>query len=167
MEVAMSSKITSMKTNLVILYLVLFCICITDCGNGPIESKYSDIEQRVYELANEHRISEGLVTLQWSEIIAEQCRIHSQDMAQGIVDFGHDGFSERIDNIRDEIMVTAAGENVAYNIGEQDPANAAVEAWLSSPGHRANIEGDYNFTGVGVAKTNDDTYYFTQIFIRN
>ncbi len=50
-----------------------------------------------------------------------------------------------------------------------DPAGAAVNAWLASTGHRQNIEGDYHLTGVGVASPDNDslTFYFTQIFIKN
>jgi uncharacterized protein YkwD len=37
--------------------------------------------------------------------------------------------------------------------------------WLNSPGHRKNIEGPYNLTGIAMAKAKDGTMYFTQIFI--
>ncbi len=148
------------------VFLIACCILVISCGNEPVESEYADIENKVFELVNEHRTGEGLATLGWSELIAEQCRIHSQDMAEGTVDFGHDGFSERIDNIRQEIDVVSAGENVAYNMGYSDPAQQAVDAWLSSSGHRQNIEGDYTLTGVGVAKSEGYAYYFTQIFVK-
>jgi len=148
------------------VFLIACCILVISCGNGSVESEYADIENRVFELVNEHRTSEGLATLGWSELIAEQCRIHSEDMAEGTVDFGHDGFNDRVENIRQEIDVVRAGENVAYNMGYIDPAQQAVDAWLLSSGHRQNIEGDYVLTGVGVAKSEGDAYYFTQIFIQ-
>ena len=31
------------------------------------------------------------------------------------------------------------GENIAYNFGFDDPGGFAVERWMLSPGHRANI----------------------------
>jgi uncharacterized protein YkwD len=41
----------------------------------------------------------------------------------------------------------------------------AVDGWLGSPHHRENIEGNFDRTGVGIARSGDGTYYYTQIFI--
>ena len=56
-------------------------------------------------------------------------------------------------------------ENVGYNMGYSDPAGRVVERWLNSPGHKKNIEGNYNLTGIGVIQADQVTYYFTQIFV--
>ena len=153
---------------------LLFAVILFElpgCGNTDDEPENNETALRVHELINQHRVDQGLDTLYWNDVIADQCYEHSQDMADGVVPFGHDGFTERVDNIAQElgISVSAAGENVAYNMGMNDPAQAAVTAWLNSPGHRANIEGDYHLTGVGVACPDDDsiTFYFTQIFIKD
>ena len=63
------------------------------------------------------------------------------------------------------IAYSAAAENVAYNSGYSDPATQAVQGWLKSTGHRQNLEGNYNLTGIGIAKNAKGEYYFTQIFI--
>ncbi|MFQ5584977.1 MAG: CAP domain-containing protein [Calditrichia bacterium] len=60
----------------------------------------------------------------------------------------------------------AAGENLAYNPGFGDVAKSTFEAWLKSPGHRKNIEGEFDLTGIGVVKTENESYYFTQIFVQ-
>jgi uncharacterized protein YkwD len=141
------------------------------CDGTPDEPEYVEIALQVHELVNEHRISQGLDSLGWNETIAQEGYEHSHDMADGIVPFGHDGFNDRVDHIAQklEITITRAGENVAYNYNMSDPAQAAVDAWLGSTGHRQNIEGDFHLTGVGVACPANDslTYYFTQIFIKN
>jgi uncharacterized protein YkwD len=150
----------------------LFCVStsVTSCGSTQEEQEHTTIALRVHELVNEHRVSQGLDTLAWNETIAQEGYEHSQDMADGIVPFGHDGFSERVDRIAQELGITiaSAGENVAYNYNMNDPAQVAVTAWLGSSGHRANIEGNFRVTGVGVACPDNDslTYYFTQIFVR-
>jgi uncharacterized protein YkwD len=54
---------------------------------------------------------------------------------------------------------------VAFNQGHRDPAAVAVQGWLESPGHRENIEGPYELTGVGVASNAKGEVYFTQIFV--
>ncbi|MFM6200937.1 MAG: CAP domain-containing protein, partial [Dolichospermum sp.] len=54
-----------------------------------------------------------------------------------------------------------------YNQGHQDPAAQAVQGWLNSSGHLANIRGNYNQTGIGVARNNQGKIYFTQIFLQS
>jgi uncharacterized protein YkwD len=56
-------------------------------------------------------------------------------------------------------------ENVAVNQGYRNPASEAVRGWLASRGHRENIEGPYQSTGVGVASDAAGNVYFTQIFV--
>ncbi len=50
-----------------------------------------------------------------------------------------------------------AAENVAYGYA----VNAVVNGWMNSPGHRANILGDYNSIGIGYANG-----YYTQVFAK-
>jgi uncharacterized protein YkwD len=57
-------------------------------------------------------------------------------------------------------------ENVGFNVGYANPASKAVEDWLHSPGHLNNIKGDFELTGIGVAKNKRGKYYFTQIFLK-
>jgi uncharacterized protein YkwD len=58
-----------------------------------------------------------------------------------------------------------SAENVAFNQGHRDPAADAVRGWLASRGHRENIEGPYELTGVGVVSNAKGEFYFTQIFV--
>jgi len=53
------------------------------------------------------------------------------------------------------------------NWGSTDPVGVAVSGWLNSTGHRNNIEGNYDLTGVGVAKSSDGKYYLTQMFAKS
>jgi uncharacterized protein YkwD len=85
-------------------------------------------------------------------------------MASGRVPLGHSGFQQRVQMIG--IPFRGAAENVAYNMGYSDPAKQAVDGWIKSTGHRTNIEGNFNLTGVGVVRNARGEYYFTQIFIR-
>ncbi|MEH2398424.1 CAP domain-containing protein [Nostoc sp.] len=122
------------------------------------------LEQSVFSQINNYRASQGLPALTRNSAIENQARIHSQNMANGTVPFGHTGFSERVRAIG--IPYRAAGENVAYNQGYSDPATIAVQGWLKSPGHLANIKGNYDKTGIGVASNSKGAIYFTQIFLR-
>jgi len=126
-----------------------------------------EIESQVFKLINLYRKSQSLPLLQWSSLPAHLARQHSLDMSRGVVPFGHDGFAERYAILKAAMpTLTSMGENVAWNQGFSDPAQAAVDAWLSSPDHLANIEGDYNLSGVGVGENSEGQYYFTQIFVK-
>lgn len=123
------------------------------------------LEINVFNLINQARIANLLPALSWSEVIAQQSRAHSLNMANGIVPFGHQGADARYAALRAAIAsLTRFGENVAYNFGFSNPAQTAVNGWLNSPGHYANIMGNFTITGVGVAKNLRGEYYFTQIF---
>ncbi|MBD2435726.1 CAP domain-containing protein [Nostoc sp. FACHB-110] len=123
----------------------------------------SAIEDLVYQQINQLRRHQSLPDLKRDSAIDTQARIHSQNMASGQVPFSHNGFVERIEAIK--ILYKATAENVAYNQGYSDPATQAVQGWRNSSGHWQNITGNYNLTGVGVAKNIQGEYYFTQIFI--
>ncbi len=90
-------------------------------------------------LANQHRVAIGLAPLQWDSQVAGVARAHSVDMAtRGY--FSHvdpEGNSpfDRLDQAG--IPWSAAGENIAagYTTGQ-----SVYDAWMSSPGHRANLE---------------------------
>ena len=61
----------------------------------------------------------------------------------------------------------ALGENIAYNQGYDDPGGFAVENWMLSPGHRANIlNPEFQESAIGVFVAADGTVYLTQEFIR-
>jgi uncharacterized protein YkwD len=126
---------------------------------------YASIEWRVHALTNQYRATVGKPPLEWSEVIAAQCRIHSTNMATGVVAFGHDGFDERSAAIAESIPHSNPAENVAQTGGGSDPAQAAVTMWLNSDGHRRNIEADHDMAAVGVARASGGTYFFTQFFL--
>lgn len=129
-------------------------------------SPYSALEQSIHQQINQYRQSLKLPPLSLDPRISEQARAHSQAMANGEVPFSHQGFEQRVGAIRRVIPDRAAAENVAFNQGFSNPGQQAVQGWIKSPGHRINIEGQYDLTGIGIVKNAKGEYYFTQIFIR-
>lgn len=121
------------------------------------------IEDSVHQQINQLRREQGLPALRRDAAMDGQARIHSQNMASGRVPFGHIGFAQRIQATG--IPYRGAAENVAFNGGYSDPATKAVQGWRYSSGHWRNIIGNYNLTGIGVAKNSRGHYYFTQLFI--
>jgi uncharacterized protein YkwD len=123
------------------------------------------LEQEAYRQINVYRASKKLPKLTWNDKIAAQARQHSQGMATKKVAFGHVGFSDRSKAIG--IVYSRVAENVAYNQGYADPVTQAVQGWLKSSGHKANIEGAYNLTGIGAAQNAQGEVFFTQIFLNS
>jgi len=59
------------------------------------------------------------------------------------------------------------GENIAYNQGYDDPGAFAVQRWMISPGHRANIlSNEFEQSAIGVSIASDGTVYLTQVFMK-
>ena len=125
------------------------------------------VEKEAFALVNQYRKSSQLPLLTWDEKIARVACGHSKDMATGEVDFGHDGFRERVSDLK-SIMAgyRGAGENVFMSSDLSEVARQAVAIWLHSPHHLENIRGDYNYSGMGVWQDKDGTIYFTQIFMK-
>lgn len=128
---------------------------------------YTNEEQTISSMTNDHRQSLNVPALTWNEDIAVLAREHSINMANGTVPFGHAGLEERIEQLKNIMDVYLTAENVAYVKGYENPGSALIEGWLRSPSHLVHIEdAAFQETGVGVTKTSDGTYYATQIFIR-
>jgi uncharacterized protein YkwD len=125
----------------------------------PTATAYDD---EILQLINDHRMSIGKPALQKSQVIWEQANAHSRNMASGSVPFGHDGFEARIAAIRASLGPGgSAAENVAMGYRT---AAAVVSGWLSSAGHRANIEGNATRTGISAVQSGTGTWYYTQLF---
>jgi uncharacterized protein YkwD len=124
-----------------------------------------NMETGILQEVNAYRKKIGKPALQMMDAASAQAAIHSRNMAQQKTAFGHDGFETRVANIRKQataININAAAENVAF--GELT-AQKVVDGWLHSPGHKKNIEGDYNLTGIGVSRDKNGRVYYTQIFL--
>jgi len=131
-----------------------------------VDSELAALERQVHNLVNVHRQARGLSPLAYNEEIASIARRHSQDMATGRAGVGHQGVEER----RNDLVHVSVFKEFAENVGGNSyvlsqTAHEMVEGWLKSPGHRRNIEGEFNLTGVGIAQSATGLYFFTQIFL--
>ena len=122
------------------------------------------ISKQIVTFTNQFRASNGRSNLVWNEIISSIGRAYSIRMARGIDPFGHNGFTCRVSLF--PLAAQAAGENLYFtsNATSSNIARMAVDAWINSPGHRANLLGQYNYCGVGVFQNNAGVWYVTQLF---
>lgn len=162
------------KSLLFLLALVAFLVSATGCpfiNNPPVVNTIPqtilDMEMDTHVAINAERAAKSLGALTMDEGLRTVARAHSQDMIDRSF-FDHtnpdgDNVGGRLTEAG--ITYAMAGENIAWNMGYADPVATAVEGWMNSPGHRANIlRAEFTHTGIGIAVTADHTYYFTQVF---
>ncbi len=125
-----------------------------------------ELEQAIYDQVNQYRSLKGLSPLLMDTRISAAARRHSQAMAQREIPFGHGGFRQRVLRLNQIIAARRVSENVAYIFTHRETATRVVQGWIKSPQHRPSLEGEFRFTGVGVAQGDRGAFYFTQIYIR-
>ncbi|CAB1246210.1 Serine protease [Clostridiaceae bacterium BL-3] len=133
--------------------------------NSGQSSNISTEANEVIKLVNAERSKNGLAPLKANTELSKVAAVKAQDMIDKNY-FSHNSptYGSPFDMMKKfGISYTAAGENIAY--GQKTPSEA-MNAWMNSAGHRANILNS-NFTeiGVGVAKDKNGTPYWVQMFI--
>ncbi|MEV1144703.1 CAP domain-containing protein, partial [Micromonospora sp. NPDC049799] len=118
--------------------------------------------RQVVDLVNAERAKAGCGSLGIDSKLMTAAQRHSQDQAdhQNMSHDGSDGSDagERLDRVG--YAWRTYGENVAWN--QKTPA-AVMDAWMNSPGHRANIL-NCAFTEIGVGVASSNGPYWTQVF---
>ncbi|WP_432409698.1 SafA/ExsA family spore coat assembly protein [Wukongibacter sp. M2B1] len=132
----------------------------------PLFSTVKSIEQEVIRLTNLERQKAGLAAYKHNWELSRVARYKSEDMVnRGYFSHTSPTYGSPFQMMKSfRISYSAAGENIAMG---QKTAQAVVQGWMNSSGHRANILSK-NFTqiGVGYAKNSNGTIYWTQMFIR-
>lgn len=121
-------------------------------------------ELEVFNLINAKRTSAGLSALKIDNEVQNVARIKAQDMVDSNY-FSHTSptYGSPFDMMKNfGIKYKAAGENIAGNSSN----SGAVNAWMNSEGHRANIlSNNFNYTGIAVIKSPKYGKIFVQMFI--
>ena len=141
----------------------------TTASVSPSLAEAGDIERRAFDQTNQVRIKNGLPALEWDADVCRMARVHSENMSR-LNFFSHvtpDGLRLR-DRARAVgiLTYTVLGENIAYNQGYEDPGAFAVERWMASPKHRANIlSNEFRAMAIGTYVAADGSVFLTQTFI--
>ncbi|HKG98444.1 MAG TPA: CAP domain-containing protein [Pyrinomonadaceae bacterium] len=126
----------------------------------------TSLERQAFNAINSERARMGLPPLVWDGQLCRVARRHSENMGR-LNFFDHQGpdGTDLLDRVSG-INWKSLGENIAYNQGENDPAGTAINQWMHSPKHRANIlRGNFTHSAIGIARTADGRVYLTQVFI--
>lgn len=118
-----------------------------DAEAEKIDARYL----RVLELVNDERAENGISPVSWSETAANAAVKRAVECSSFFDHTRPDGraFYTAFDDIKAPAY-SAVGENLA--IGYSSP-DEVVNAWMASPGHRANILNN-RFDTMGVSSTN-------------
>lgn len=158
------------------LLLMLFSILIlTSCSSSeeeipvaPTESiaavktPLKSIEVEILDLVNNHRTEKGLSKLSKLDIIRTQTHQHTRYMIDNDT-ISHDNFLRRQVYLERNANANRVGENVAYGYRS---AKSLVKAWLKSPGHKRNIEGDFSHFNITAKQSATGRWYYTNIFVK-
>jgi uncharacterized YkwD family protein len=143
---------------------------VTDTTNPPSNPDTENSngltadEQETFDLINAQRTAAGLQPLQIDPEVQNVARAKAQDMVNNNY-FSHTSptYGSPFDMLKSYgVKYKAAGENIAGNSSNQ----GAVNAWMNSEGHKANIlSNNYNYTGLGVVSSPKYGKIYVQMFI--
>jgi uncharacterized protein YkwD len=164
----MKAKMFRALLPLAIVFTMVSCSSDSSEGNSTQNKvvtsyNYNEVELKLVTLVNNHRASLGLNTLEVINHISFKSEEHNIYMIDNKV-VNHDYFQQRSNNLVQVLGAERVGENIAYNY---QTAESAMAAWLNSPAHKANIEGDYTHLGISVSV--DETTgkkYYTNMFMK-
>lgn len=142
----------------------LIALLLAPMADAPPEKIALAAEERaLLARVNEERKKEGLGALRPHPKLFESARAHSKNMAaQDKLAHVLDGKTP-LERLKDSgYKFRTMGENVAAG---QRTASEAMDTWMESELHRANIlNGGFTEVGFGVAATKDGKRYWTQVF---
>ncbi|KAL4490949.1 hypothetical protein ABPG72_008685 [Tetrahymena utriculariae] len=138
-------------------------VTMRDIENMTIAENLQKFGKQALEYTNQFRRQNNLSDLVWNNQLTFIGMKHSQNMAEGLVPFGHDGFKDRVRQIT--FSQRSVAENVAYcSGGYSNIPKTIVDGWINSPGHRKNMLSNSNVCGIAVFRNNKGFWYFTQLF---
>jgi uncharacterized protein YkwD len=144
-------------------------VTTSTASTSPTLDEASAIERRAFNETNAIRVKNGLSPLTWDAEICRMAREHSQNMSREGY-FSHTTPDGK--RLRDRarlvgiVQFRVVAENIAYNQGYEDPGAFAVERWMLSPKHRANIlSPEFRAMAIGSFVAADGSVFLTQTFI--
>lgn len=163
-----------MKTKLHGLAVLALLVLFTSCSKDEMDQDSVNYEidlnlvlkndllmsQEILTLVNQHRTSMGLSPMVMDQTYASAYAVVHTDYMISISQINHDNFHIRSQALKSR-GATIVSENVAYGYFD---AESVVNAWLNSPAHRENIEGNFSHSGFGVFQNDQGRYFFTQLF---
>lgn len=112
-------------------------------------------ESSMVSLINAERTAQGLGTLEVYWDLVDDARVWTASMIS-------DGYISHNPNLA---SVTTGWSTLGENVGVGPNVDRLHRAFMDSPGHKANILGDYNYIGIGADRSPDGNLYITVVFM--
>lgn len=141
------------------------------------DARIAKLEQLIFRLINQERVSRGLNDLKWSDDLADVGRAHAAEMRDKKY-FAHEsptpGLKTQLDRYVEATGNTPrlTAENIYRAWGNRSFLNeqdlrTAHQALMDSPGHRENILlGSIKFVGVGLVADSTGDIWLDEMFSR-
>lgn len=133
-------------------------------NSGTTTSTMTSDEKEVFNLINKQRTANGLSALKVDNEVQRVAKIKAQDMVNSNY-FSHNSptYGSPFEMLQKfKVSYKTAGENIAGNSSN----SGAVNAWMNSSGHKANIlNNSFNYTGIGVVSSPKYGKVYVQMFI--
>lgn len=121
----------------------------------------SSAASEVVRLTNSARSQNGYAALVEDGALSEAAAVRAREIARSFSHTRPSGASFSSALSESSVSYLRAGENIASG---QKSASEVVNAWMNSPGHRANILNS-SYSRIGSASVNvDGTLYWVQLF---
>ena len=132
-------------------------------GNSSVSAgiRSSSAASEVVRLTNSARGQNGYAALVEDGALSEAAAVRAREIARSFSHTRPSGASFSSALSESGVSYLRAGENIASG---QKSASEVVNAWMNSPGHRANILNS-SYSRIGSASVNiDGTLYWVQLF---
>jgi uncharacterized protein YkwD len=145
------AKLRGIKKLLVVLSSAFIVLGLL--AEGASADQLSD-EDRFLQLINAERAANGRPGLAMDGALRELARAHSATMA---------GAGHIFHNSNLGAQAPAGWRALGENVGMGGAVDGLHIAFMNSPGHRANVLGDFDKAGIGIAMSGS-TMFVTEIF---
>ncbi|MCY4490432.1 MAG: CAP domain-containing protein [Thaumarchaeota archaeon] len=141
--------------------------------NFLVSDQIADLTSMIHDNVNAERTDRGIKQLEWDKTLADAALGHATHLADNKyvshVDKDGNGPSDRATCYNAEFDSSyGAGENIVQmstHKGLEYSAQDAVNAWMFSPGHAANIKlPAWTSAGIGIALDDTGIAYVVQMF---
>ena len=157
---------------------------LTSCGpqlttttvpmsSAPVSKGDGSLAGTIHAQVNSYRSSQGRKQVARHPGLDKMAREHSEFMRLNRGKFGsgsagsltHYGFEERAMKAQRTMRMSSVAENIATCSRQgSNAASVVVNAWKNSSGHKMNMKGNWDTTGIGVAVDPDGRVFATKLF---
>jgi len=134
---------------------VLAALAVTASLAAPVAASSPDLASGMLTLINDERASNGLEPLSVYADLVDDAEAHSIVM-KAEFDLHHNPALG---------AVTTGWYSLGENVGVGPDIFSLHDAFMASPGHRANVLGDYNYVGIGVEQDGPSRIWITVVFM--